>query len=352
MITVLAALLALAGCSPASSNSENEAGTQVLARFEGGEVTRAEFNEQLELVAQQSAQGGGDQLPSEGDPQFGQVVAQIMPQLVQTEIAKAYAQENGITVSEEDVDEEIERLKEQIGEQARSQGQDLSDDEAYQQALEQAGFKEEKLRSDIREQLPLQKVQERVTADAGPSDEEVRGYYEENKESLAQPEERCARHILFPPDAKEKAEEVKQKLEDGGDFGALAKEYSQDPGTADKGGDLECQPETDQSGQPTYAPAFNDALFADDAEEGDLIGPVKTEFGYHIIQLRETKKKSTPPFEEVEGQIRDTLTQEAQSAEFQQWLEKQTERRDVRYKKGFDPEEVGPVSGSTTGGQG
>lgn len=346
----MAALLALAGCSPADSNSENESGSEKLAQFEGGEVTRSEFDEQLEAFAQQS--GGEGQLPSKGDPQYEQLVAQIMPQLVSMEIAKVYAEENGITVSDEDVDEELERLKEQLGEQARSQGQgDISDEEAFRQALEQAGFSEQELRDDIREQLPLQKVQEEVAGDAGPSDEEVRRFYDENEETFAQPEERCARHILLPPDGEQKAEEVKQELEDGGDFAALAEEESQDPGTAEQGGDLGCQPETDpQSGQPTYAPAFGDALFANDAEEGDLLGPVETEFGYHVIEVQEIRAESTPPFEEVESQIRDQLTQEAQSNEFQEWLQKETERRDVRYKEGYDPEEAAPAPGETTGG--
>lgn len=344
------ALLALAGCSPASSNAENESGANVLAKFEGGEVTKTEFEEQLEAFAQQS--GGQAQLPSEGDPQYEQLVARIMPQLVQNEVAQAYAEENGITVSEEDVNQELQTLKEQIGEQARSQGQqDISDEEAFNQALEQAGFTEEELREDIRQQLPVQKVQEEVVGDAGPSDSEVRDYYEQNEQAFAQPEERCASHILFPPDAEQRAEEVKQEIEGGGDFAALAEEFSQDPGSAEQGGDLGCAPETDpQTGQPTYAPAFSDALFADDVEEGDILGPVETEFGYHIIEVNEIREESTQSFEEVEGQIRDQLTQEARSTEFQNWLENEVEKRNVRYKEGYDPQAATPGGGTTGGG--
>ncbi len=355
----LASVLLLSGCSAADSNSANESGSETLANFKGGEVTRSEFNEQAEALAQQgAAQQGGEapQLPEEGDPQYEQLVNQVMPQLVQTEVAKAYAEENGITVSEEDVNQEIQTLKEQIGEQARSQGQqDISNEEAFNQALEQAGFGEQELRQDIRDQLPLQKVQEEIAGDAGPSDEEVRTYYDENEESFAQPAERCASHILFPPDAQDKAEEVKQRLEDGDDFAALAKEFSQDPGSADKGGELGCAPETDpQTGQQTYAPAFSDALFADDAEEGDIIGPVETEFGYHIIKVNEIREASTQSFDEVEGQIRDQLTQQARSTEFQEWLQNEVESRNVQYKEGFEPEgptvETAPSGGETTGG--
>ncbi len=72
-------------------------------------------------------------------------------------------------------------------------------------------------------------------------DEEIQKYYEQNKEAqFTTPEQRCVRHILFNKDQKEKAEDVKQQLENGGDFAELAKEYSQDPGSAEKGGDLGC----------------------------------------------------------------------------------------------------------------
>lgn len=344
------ASLVVVGCSPAGNNSENSSGAEKLVTFDGGEVTRAEFDEQAESLVQQSAaQQGGEapEVPSEDDPQYDQLVAQIMPQLVSIEIAQAYADENDITVSDEEVDEEIDRLKAQIAEQAQAAGQGGGEDEAFRQALDQAGFTEEELREDIREQLPLQKVQEEVAGGAEPSDDEVREFYDQNEESFTEPETRCASHILFPPDGEDRAEEVKEEIEDGGDFAALAEEESQDPGTAEEGGDLGCQPETDpETGEPSYAPAFNDALF--EAEEGDLVGPVETEFGYHLIDVQEVREESVPPLDEVEGEIRDQISQENQAAEFEEWLQDEQESRDLQYKEGYDPEEVG--GGEATGG--
>ena len=78
---------------------------------------------------------------------------------------------------------------------------------------------------------------------------------------------------------EEKAEDVKQQLEDGGDFAELAKEYSQDPGSAEKGGDLGCL------GKGETVPEFEEAAFG--AEQGEIVGPVKTEFGYHILEVTE-----------------------------------------------------------------
>jgi peptidyl-prolyl cis-trans isomerase C len=267
---------------------------------------------------------------SPDDPQFKAAVQQIMPTLLQFEIASAYAEEHGITVSENRVDKEIETIKDQIVDQARSQGMNLSREEAFQQALEQAGLTEQQLREQLREQLPVRKVQERVAGDAEASRKEVERYYEENKElQFTTPEQRCVRHILFNKDQERKAEEVKGRLEKGADFAELAKEFSQDPGSAKKGGDLGCL------GKGETVPAFEEAVFK--AQEGEIVGPVETEFGYHVIKVTDVRPKSTQPLSEVESQIREQLSANKQAEEFSAWVHKQQEKRDVKYLPGYKP---------------
>jgi len=310
----------VAGCSAAEPVANIESPSKKVAVFEGGEVTLGE----VQQFAQQS--GLGELSPE--SPQYEALIAQIMPQLVEIEIAKAYAEEQGITVSEDEVNKEIEQLKDQVAQQA--QGQDLGREEAFDQALQQAGITEEQLRQQIREQLPIQKVQERVAGDVGPSQEEVEQFYEQNKAAqFTTPETRCTRHILFNKDQKEKAEEVKQQLQNGGDFAALAKEYSQDPGSAEQGGDLGC------IGRGETVPNFEEAVFG--AEQGEIVGPVETDFGYHVIEVTDIQEEATQPLSEVEAQIRDQLTTEAQSEEFTAWLQKQKEQRNVKYLPGYKP---------------
>lgn len=311
-----------AGCSAAEPVANIESPSKKVAVFEGGEVTLGEVQE----FAQQS--GLGELSPD--SPQYEALIAQIMPQLTDIEIAKAYAEEHGITVSEQDVDKEIETLKDQVFQQAQSQGQDVGREEAFDQALQQAGVTEEQLRQQIRDQLPIQKVQERVAGDVGPSQEEVEQFYEQNKAAqFTTPEARCTRHILFNKDQKEKAEEVKQQLQNGGDFAELAKEYSQDPGSAEQGGDIGC------IGRGETVPNFEEAVF--NAKQGEIVGPVETEFGYHLIEVTEIQEEATQPLSEVEGQIRDQLTTEAQSQAFTAWLQKQREQRNVKYLPGYKP---------------
>jgi len=314
------------GCKPAEPQANVDSQAKKIATFEGGDVTQGELNQFAE-------QSGFGEL-SEGDPQYEAAVQQIMPQLVGIEIAKAYAEENNMTVSDKEVDQEISKIKEQVGEQARSSGQNLSDQKAYEQALEQNNITEEELREDIRENLPVQKVQEKVTGNAEPSDEEIQKYYEKNKEAqFTTPEQRCARHILFNKDQKQKAEDVEKQLEDGADFAKLAKENSQDPGSAEKGGDLGCL------GKGETVPEFEKATF--EAEQGEIVGPVETEFGYHIIEVTDAKPEQTRPLSEVESQIRSQLSTEEQSEAFSKWLEEQKKQRDVEYLKGYGPADQG-----------
>jgi peptidyl-prolyl cis-trans isomerase C len=320
------AILVLVGCDAAEPVANVDSQAKKIVTFEGGSVTQGE----LDKLAEQSGFGS----LHKDDPQYKAAVQQIMPQLVGIEIAKAYAQEHNITVSDEEVDQEIAKLKEQVGDQARSSGQDLSNQEAFEQALKQNNITEDQLRESFRETLPVKKVQDRVAGNAEPSEEEIQNYYEKNKEAqFTTPAQRCVRHILFNKDQKQKAEEVKQQLEDGGDFAKLAKENSQDPGSAAKGGDLGC------FGKGETVPEFEQAAFG--AEQGEIVGPIQTEFGYHILQVTDIKPEQTRPLREVESQIRSQLTTEKQSEEFSAWVKEQKKKRDVKYLKGYEPPNQG-----------
>ncbi|CAA9453275.1 MAG: Peptidyl-prolyl cis-trans isomerase PpiD [uncultured Rubrobacteraceae bacterium] len=325
---VLCALVfaVLAGCQPADPVANSDSGAKKVATYEGGEVTEGE----LQQFAQQSGLGELDP----NSPEYETAVRQVMPQLVGIEIAKTYAQEEGLTVSDKEVDQELDAIKQQVGEQARASGQDLGNQEAFDQALEQNQISEQQLRQDIRENLPVQQVQERIAGDAEPSEEEVRKFYDDNKDAqFTQPAQRCMRHILFTKDQEKKAEEVKDKLQDGGNFADLARENSQDPGSAEKGGDLGCL------GKGETVPPFEEAAFA--ADRGEIVGPVETEFGYHLIEVTEIREEQTQPLGDVEAQITDQLAATQQEEEFTKWIEDQKEQRDVKYLPSYKPASQG-----------
>lgn len=145
-----------------------------------------------------------------------------------------------------------------------------------------------------------------VEPGAAVTEEELRAAYEANPDRFRTEEQRHARHILIAIDqdtddaaARELAGKVRSRLVAGEDFAALAREYSDDPGSASGGGDL------GWAGRGTYVGAFEDALFG--LKAGDMSEPVKTEFGYHIIQLLEVRPGAERSFAEVRGELEQEL---------------------------------------------
>ncbi len=326
------AIFILSGCGAAPPSEEVGSGAKKVATYEGGEVTEGDVVEGVELLNAQSTASTGQPAPEikPGSPEFDAAKVQVMPQLLAQNLALSYAEENDITVSDEEIQAEVDTAKQSLAEQARQQGQPGEPEQLFQDALKQFGFTEESFREEVRTGLTVQKVQEEVVGGDGPTEKEVRAYYDENKEDqFTQPEQRCLRHILFNKDQEDLANDVKGELEDGGDFAALAKEHSQDPSNKDKSGDLGCVPK----GQ--FVPEFDDAAFG--AKKGELLGPVETEFGYHLIEVTEIQPEGETPFEEVAPQIEEQIKAEQQGSEFQTWVQDELKKRNVKYLPGYDP---------------
>ena len=132
-----------------------------------------------------------------------------------------------------------------------------------------------------------------------------------------------ARHILILSDAKASAEdqakakakieEIAKRIKAGEDFGTVAKEVSEDPGSGPQGGEL------GWFAHGQMVPEFDKASFA--LNPGELSEPVKTQFGWHLIQLEEKKAAGQKPLDEVKDQIRTRLAQDEASGKVQEALE-------------------------------
>ncbi|OLB11529.1 MAG: hypothetical protein AUH10_09825 [Gammaproteobacteria bacterium 13_2_20CM_66_19] len=144
-------------------------------------------------------------------------------------------------------------------------------------------------------QLSLAALEAQVTA----SDADLRAAYEKAKGRLEVPEKRHARHILITGKddaaALAQAEKVLAEAKAGKDFGELAQQYSQDPGSAKNGGDL------GWAERSAFVAPFADALFG--MKVAEIKGPVKTQFGYHIIRLDEIQAGKSKSFEEARSDL-------------------------------------------------
>lgn len=121
----------------------------------------------------------------------------------------------------------------------------------------------------------------------------AKSFYDDQVKGLKPEEEVQARHILV--ETEEKAKELAGKLKAGGDFAALAKENSKDPGSKENGGMLGFF----SRGQ--MVPQFEEAAF--NLKKGDVSAPVKSQFGWHVIKLEDRREKKLPSFEEVKDRI-------------------------------------------------
>lgn len=157
-------------------------------------------------------------------------------------------------------------------------------------------------------------------------EQELKDYYEQKKTALKTQEQRRASHILFPLDAdadkasvektRAEAEKVLQQIRDGADFGALAKQYSKDPGSAEQGGDLGYFP------AGSMVPEFDKAVFA--MQPGDVSDPVRSQFGFHIIKLTDIKSSEIPPLEKVRDELVKELKQRQVGDRYYEQIEQLT----------------------------
>lgn len=166
----------------------------------------------------------------------------------------------------------------------------------------------EQVREDIEFYLLAEKL---IKPYISVTEDEIKTYFEENKDSFDQKEQVKASHILVEDEAT--AKKVKEELDNGKDFAELAKEYSIDTSNAAAGGDM------GYFVKGEMAEEFEKAAFS--LKPNTISNPVKTEFGYHIIKVTDKKAAKAAVFEDHKAEINDILFDEKIQEEYPYWLE-------------------------------
>ncbi|HCH01874.1 MAG TPA: peptidylprolyl isomerase [Vibrio sp.] len=166
------------------------------------------------------------------------------------------------------------------------------------------------------------------------TDEDAQAYYQEHLDKYSTKEQRKVRHILIKDD-QGKADEILAKLKAGEDFATVAQENSEDVGSAKQGGDL------GWIEKGVMDPAFEDAAFAL-AAKGDISEVVKSDFGYHIIQLEDENAPEAKPYSEVVADIKAELLDEKAVDQF---YKLQTELESVAFESPDSLDESAKVIG-------
>jgi foldase protein PrsA len=221
--------------------------------------------------------------------------AEVVDQLLEELVMLQGAEEEGVTVEQEKRDQAFDEVQTSL--ESR-----FGDKAKLDEALKKAKITLDDVREVVDRNLKLQELYNKVTAEVTVTPEDVSLYYEEHKAEMELPEQVRASHILV--DEEKLALELRDRLEKGEDFAALAKEYSTD-GSAAGGGDL------GYFSRGRMVQEFEDVAFT--TPVGEISPVVKTEFGYHIIQVTDKKPAHIMSLEEVrpflepmlEGQKKD-----------------------------------------------
>jgi foldase protein PrsA len=329
-LALAAAALAAVTLVAAGCGGSDEVPTNAVAVVDGSTVTRASLDELL-TRAKLSYAAQKRSFPKAGTSEYQTLQTQAVAYLVQRQEYASEAEKLGIQVKDTQIAKKVDQVRKQY----------FSDNQAkFVQGLKAQGYTEATLREELRSQLLTEGIYDKVTAAAKVTDADVKSYYAKNKANYSVPESRAVRHILVK--TKAEADRIRAELVSGGDFAALAKANSLDPGSKDQGGKL-----TVSKGQ-TVAP-FDKAAFSLDTNE--VSEPVKTQFGYHIIQpLAAVKAGSVTPLSQVQDQIRTQLVSQKKNDAVNDWVanvEKEYKGK-VQYAVGFEPPDTSTTTGETT----
>ncbi|HEY0798084.1 MAG TPA: peptidylprolyl isomerase, partial [Candidatus Baltobacteraceae bacterium] len=264
--TVLSlSLLVLAACSSAgTAASTTTTSSGDVASVNGEKISRDDFVTKIEAL--QQAKG-------------------VLNQMVQSALIDQYAKANNVTVADADVQKKEDTIRANY-----PPGQ-------FEQILARQGLTEDDVKKILREQLVIEQA---VGKDVHVSDDDIKKFIATNHATLDTPEQARARHILVAD--LPTAQQVEAKLKSGAKFEDLAKQYSTDPSTKDKGGELGF------FNKGAMVPEFEKAAFSQPI--GEIGPPVKSPFGYHIIQVEDRKQPTVATFASANEKVREQLKQQ------------------------------------------
>lgn len=304
--------ISMIGCSSKVKKDEN------IATVNGSGIIVGNYEKVLGLNKQsiESYYGNSiwDQEIEEGVKYKDKFKEMILDQMIYTEAIYEAAKKENLLPTEEEVNKSIEEFNTSI-----------KDNDDYKKQLKELGIDDNFLKYQFERNLASDNYKEKFNKDNAVTNDEMKKYYDKNKDDfyLDQVE---ASHILIKTtddegkelsdekkaEAKKKAEEVLAKAKAGEDFSKLAKEYSQDPGSAANGGDLGFF-EKGKMVKP-----FEEAAFS--MKVGEISDLVESDYGYHIIKVTD-KEDRQKTFDEVKDTIKKALQDEKYSAQVEKLKE-------------------------------
>ncbi|MGZ4380191.1 MAG: peptidylprolyl isomerase [Gaiellaceae bacterium] len=318
LIVAVALAFVAAGCGGSSST---KVPSDAVAIVNGQPITKTQLDALLNQ-AKVTYKSQKRAFPKAGTPEYAALQTQAITFLVQRSEFAQEADKMGIKVTDKQVEDRLAQIKKQYFK---------GDPRAYLKQLASQGLTDAQVHDDLRAQLISEAIFAKVAGGVKVTDKQITDYYAKNKNQYSQPQSRDVRHILVKNKALAEKLYKELRANNGANFAALAKKYSQDPGSKNTGGKL-----TVSKGQTV--PPFDLAAFT--LPTHAISTPIHTQYGWHIIQaLSDVRPAKTTPLASVKASIQQQLLQTQKNAAMTAWVAdaKKKYEKKTRYQVGYGP---------------
>ena len=306
-LLIIVALAISVFTSPVWADKASPAGEDI-ASVNGKAISKIQYERRLSVFKKRAARKGQELK----DKDLTTTENRILEDLIDAEVLYQQSQKEGIKVNDQTIDKQIDRIKKRF-----------PDETAYKKAIERMYISEKEFRAEIQRGLAIKQlldtnVREKITA----TEEESKKYYNDNQNLFKQTEEVKISQILIkvPPNADEskknqarkKIETIQRKIQQGEDFGTLAKAYSDGLAAKSKGslGYIE---------RGYMKKPLEDAAFS--LNVGEVSGILETQSGYYLIKVTDKKPARIIPYKEVLPMIEKQLKKEKEKTEIHAYIE-------------------------------
>ena len=298
---------------------------KAIAKVNDDVILQSDYEEAVNPVIEQIKKTYSEVMSQEDmDKKISEIKKELLDQMIDQKLLLQEAKKKDIKVSKREVDDGIGTIKDRF---KRKNGKTLSaveSDAEFNSELKKQNLTMVKFRDKLREDIMVNKLIEDgvVKKVTPPSSEELKSYYEKNRDKIDEPEKVSIRHVLIRVEknasTKEKSQslnkikEVQQKLKKGEDFAKIALQYSEDPGSQKTGGDLGFIV------RGMMVKNFEDTAFK--TPVGEISDYFETEFGYHILKVDAKQAKQKRSFEEVRTNLERYRLAEKRQEEYEKYI--------------------------------
>jgi foldase protein PrsA len=277
------------------------------------------------------------QLKSACKQEYDTLKNQVLEFLIRSTWLDNEAGKQNVKVADSDVKKQIDQAKKQAFQKPGD----------FEKFLQRSGLTEADVFFQQRGQLLEQKLTQKVTkGKATVTDPQIQQYYDKNKSKFAQPERRDLRIVLTKTEAR--AQDAKRALDSGQSWSSVAKSFSVDQASKSQGGKLAGVAKGQQE------KALDTAIF--NADNGKLVGPIKTQFGWYVLEVTKVTAAKQQSLEQSKASIKQILTSENQRKALDTFGKDYRKRwkEETQCRKGFETQDCknAPKSTSTTSTQG